>query len=107
MPTKEEISQKFRFAEDVLALPALVLAAEVYPHMHDRDYQAKPPHQLIPVNHQTAGLMCHQHYFYAFRLTPRPEVQKSMQHLADHYLDSQACNPTLKYVMQYRRLLKN
>lgn len=89
-----KMAKKFRFSNKIhpkkckyLAseeLPALVLALEtensIHPDYKDREWKY--------IAHQTAGVMCHQHYMLALELSIKPELKKPIHDLIEHYYES-------------------
>ena len=70
-------------------LPKLILGLKINPaYSYEEEYKFKSDKEWTKIAHQAAGHACHQHYFIATILTPKPELINKIKDICDEYLDS-------------------
>lgn len=103
MKNKKKQKIQFKFHDEYgLSLPLLVLAIGGHEEHPCTEFKFKKTRTFLPLQHQTAGLGCHQHYMFATVLKPRhPEKIKK---LCDHWYESNAgiFSASLNEVNEYR-----
>jgi len=103
---QEALRRDFKYHTDHgLDLPLLVLA------INHRDGREPPRfakgREFIRLAHQTAGMICNQHYLFATVLAPRPMFRLLMLELNNRWLDTSTSSPApLDSVLEYRESLK-
>lgn len=91
--------EQFKYFND-LDLPLLVLSTN-----HNYNFNNKK--EWIKIAHQTAGIACHNHYFYGTIIEPKKYVKKVMKDISDYWYESNAglFGSSLDEILIYRNQL--